>query len=215
MEKLGNITLYNADCLEVLKSLPDNAFDIAICDPPYGIGESWKKDTKSNFYKHNTSYKNNSITNKIYFDELFRVSKNQIICGANYYTDYLFPTNAWIVWDKCRNADKTFNSECELFWTSFKKVARIAKFQWSGAVTCEKRCGFHPHEKPIKLYRWLLNNYAKNGDKILDTHLGSGSICIAAYDLGFELTGIEIDEQYYNDAKKRLVEHQRQLKIFE
>jgi site-specific DNA-methyltransferase (adenine-specific) len=194
--------------MEMMARCPDKYFDLAIVDPPYGIGKTWTKNNHSPFYTHKSSYKN-IIPGKDYFDELFRVSDKQIIWGANYYTRYLPEKNSWIIWDKQRGAMK-FNSDCELAWTSFNKVMRIARFQWDGFNVCCPRYGAHPHEKPVLLYKWLLQNYAQPGWKILDTHMGSGSIAIACIDLGFELTASEIDPDYYNSAMERIRIHQAQ-----
>lgn len=200
----------------MMSRYPDNHFDLAIVDPPYGIGETWSKSRRDRFFKKGKlhSYKNTEAPKKSYYDELFRVSKNQIIWGGNYFTDHLHPTNSWIIWDKMRDADKQFMSEAEMAWTSFGKVTRIAQFRWNGAVKCEAVDKIHPHQKPVKLYEWVLMNYANKGDKILDTHLGSGSIAIACDNLGFDLTACEIDKGYFDAAAKRLKEHQNQLRIF-
>ena len=204
MEKLGKITLYNADCMEIMKGFADNQFDLCIVDPPYGIGIS------SNPVRQLHSKKNwdNLIPKKEYFDELFRVSKNQIIWGGNYFIDYLYNTQCFIIWDKKQPMDFSL-SMCEMAWTSFLSPAKI--FTQS---VLKEQMKIHPTQKPIQLYKWLLNKYAKEGDTILDTHLGSGSSAIAAHDGGFEFTGIELDEEYYNAAKERLILHQRQLNLF-
>ena len=191
------------DCMAGMAEFPDKYFELAIVDPPYGIGENWKKDRSSKFYTHNSSYKNNAIPDELYFNELFRVSKNQIIWGANYYTEYLPARNSWIVWDKKRDFVTQHLAEGELGWTSFNIPLRIAEVMWNGCCRREPRYGSHPHEKPIALYEWLLKNYAKPGDKILDTHLGSGSSRIAAYKLGFDFYGFEIDPDYFRDTDKR------------
>jgi len=214
MELLKNITLIHGDCMDYMKTLPDKSFNLAVVDPPYGIGKNWTKDRNSKFYKHNSSYKNDCIPSRLYFDELFRVSKNQIIWGANYFTNFLPARSSWIVWDKKRDWKKQKNAEGELAWTSYNIPLRIAEYRWCGACTCEQRYGKHPHEKPVSLYKWILSEYAKKGDKILDTHLGGGSICIAADSLGFEMTGIEIDEHYYNDTKRRVIDFQKQTRLF-
>lgn len=152
-----------------------------------------------------------------YFSELKRVSRNQIIWGANHFIENVPNANSscWIVWDK-DNGENDF-ADCELAWTSFNSAVRKFKWRWAGMLQEDmknKQKRIHPTEKPIALYAWLLNNYAKDGDTILDTHGGSGSICIAAHDLGFETTWIELDKQYYEAAKKRLIEHQKQLRLF-
>lgn len=206
----------NADCMDLMREFPDKHFDLAIVDPPYGIGATWSKSRKDRFYKNGAlhSYQNEDAPCEEYFAELFRVSKNQVIWGANYFTNYLPPTNAWIIWDKDRNAAVTFMSEAEMAWTSFSKVCRIAKYRWDGAKKCEETTKVHPHQKPVKLYKWILENYAKKGDKILDTYLGSGSIAIACHYLGFDLTACEIDKDYYQAAMKRIKEQTAQKALF-
>lgn len=206
--------------MEVLKSLPDNAFDLAICDPPYGIGEDGTKNYSRGNLAMAKKYKpyanGNQKPSKEYFDELFRVSKNQIIWGANHFIENFSKNSpAWIIWDKQNGA--TDFADCELAYTSFNISARKYTFRWAGMLQGNmknKEIRIHPNQKPVELYGWILNNYAKKGDKILDTHLGSGSICIAAHDLGFEMLGIELDPVYYNAAKQRLLYHQAQLGLF-
>jgi site-specific DNA-methyltransferase (adenine-specific) len=198
--------------MNLMARYPDKHFDLAIVDPPYGIGENWTKDTDSKFYTHRSTYKNDKTPDKKYFNELFRVSDKQIIFGANYYTEYLPPRNSWIVWDKMRSAC-TFNSQCELAWTSFNIPVRIISLKWNGFDTCGPRHGKHPHEKPVALYKWLLSKYTRPGWKILDTHLGSGSIAIACEELGFDLTACEINEDYYKDAMERIGEYHKQMRI--
>ena len=204
MEKLGNITLYNADCMDILKQTPDKYYSLCIVDPPYGIGISSNPVRQL----HSKKKWDNSIPKKEYFDELFRVSKNQIIWGGNYFIDYLYNTQCFIIWDKKQPMDFSL-SMCEMAWTSFLSPAKI--FTQS---VLKEQMKIHPTQKPVQLYKWLLNKYAKAGDTILDTHLGSGSSAIAAHDGGFEFTGIELDEEYYNAAKERIILHQRQLNIF-
>lgn len=203
----------NMDCMEAMNGFPDKFFDLAIVDPPYGIGENWKKDRHSKFYKHASSYKNNEIPNRSYFEELFRVSKNQIIWGANYYTDYLPARNSWIVWDKMKDFESVNMAEGELAWTSFNIPLRIIRRVWNGFQVSEPRYGEHPHEKPAGLYRWQLEKYAILGMKILDTHLGSGSSRLAAHDMGFEFWGYEIDKDYFEAQEKRFKQHIAQLTL--
>ena len=197
--------LYNMDCMEGMKQFPDNFFELAIVDPPYGIGDKFKggKTGKMNF---------NEVVNKAwdkipddeYFDELARVSKNQIIWGGNYYK--LRPTRCFIVWDKLISEDFTL-AMAELAWTSFDRLAKI--FRMSVPKDGRK---IHPTQKPVALYKWLLKNYAKPGDKILDTHVGSASSLIACYDMGFDYIGFEIDEEYYNAAQKRIADNKAQMR---
>ncbi len=206
----GKIHLYNGDCMDLLRQTPDKYYDLAIVDPPYGININVnigrrKGDKKSNYHKFSGNDK--SIPNKEYFDELFRVSINQIIWGGNYMTDYLKPSPCWIIWDKKFSEDVTF-AQFELAWTSFNTSSK--KFD-KHPLSHDR---IHPTQKPVALYKWLLQKYAKEGDTILDTHFGSLSIGIACHDMGFELTAIELDEDYYEAGKKRLIEHQKQLKIF-
>ena len=150
----------------------------------------------------------------LYFIELFRVSKNQIIWGANHF-GHLAPASCWVVWDKL-TGDNGY-ADCELAWTSFDTAVRKFTFRWQGMLQgnmSEKEERMHPTQKPVSLYKWLLKNYAKEGDKILDTHLGSGSSRIAAYDMGFDFTGYELDKDYFEAAEKRFNQHKAQLKLF-
>ena len=159
--------------------------------------------------KHIKKGWDNDIPKSEYFEELFRVSKNQIIWGANYFVEHLYQgTMGWIVWDKAQHG--LTMSDCELAFTSFNKATRIYT---KNRVQLLIEGTIHPTQKPITLYKWLLKNYAKEGDKILDTHLGSGSIAIACHDLGFDLTACELDTDYYNAAMKRLTDHQKQLTL--
>jgi len=201
------INITNEDNMELMSRYEDNHFDLAIVDPPYGI------NVKLKVFNDGKEW-DNKIPSKEYFNELFRVSKNQIIWGANYFLNYLSKTSSMIVWDKL-NTDKGKKWTCEIAWTSFNKNSYIVKAERPGehgfyVVDCKR---IHPTQKPVKLYEWLLMNYAKEGDKILDTHLGSGSIAIACHNLGFNLTACELDKEYYNAATKRIKEHQSQLRI--
>ncbi len=199
------ITLHNEDCLQAMREMQDNQFDLAIVDPPYGIGY----ENGGQYFKQSQGKKwDKDIPDKKYFKELFRVSKNQIIWGANYFN--LPSTRCVIVWTKTKEIQNRTFSEWEMAWTSFTEPARyynLKPFQRNGSR-------IHPTQKPIQLYKWLLHNYANTGDKILDTHLGSGSIAIACHDYGFDLTGYEIDKDYFEAAKKRLEIHQQQQKLF-
>lgn len=199
---------YNMDCVAYMKTMPDGFFDLAMVDPPYGIGMNWRKDKHSKFYREESSYKNDSIPGAEYFKELFRVSKNQIIFGANYYTEFLPATNSWIVWDKQIDYPTQHLSEAELAWTSFKVPVRIVSMIWNGFCRCEKRSGIHPHEKPKQLYKWIFDNYFNvvGGGRILDTHLGSGSSRIVAYKMGYDFYGCEIDKKYFDAQQKRFEE---------
>ena len=199
--------------MELMARYEDNHFDLAIVDPPYGIGISGqkeqKKGKKSDRKYHKEKDWDNEIPNKEYFEQLFRVSKNQIIWGANYFVEHLNKgTKGWVVWDKAQYG--LTMSDCELAYSSFQKPTRV--YIKNRAVLISQNT-IHPTEKPIKLYEWLLMNYAKEGDKILDTHLGSGSIAIAAHNLGFDLTACELDKDYYEAAIKRINNHTAQLRI--
>lgn len=209
----------NEDNMEFMSRYPDGFFDLAIVDPPYGIGEDGRKNhtrgklAKAKNYQKNTRYDNVS-PDKEYFTELFRVSKNQIIWGANHFGNMPSGSN-WIVWDKVNGANDF--ADCELAFTSIDGAARIFKFIWNGMLQQnmkDKEIRIHPNHKPIALYQWTLNNYAKPGNKILDTHLGSGSSRIAAYDLGFDFYGTELDKDYYEAAEQRFKNHISQTKLF-
>jgi len=215
-----------------MQDLPDKVYDWAIVDPPYFSGPN-------NLGFYGNGYSNLGVKRHLgyekigswnvpgdkYFAELKRVSKNQIVWGINYYAVKNLGTGR-IIWDKC-NGSSSF-SDCEIAWVSSKKHVRMFRYMWNGMMQGksikeghivqgnkklnEKR--IHPTQKPVALYKWLLQNYAKEGDKILDTHLGSGSIAIACHDLGFSLTACELDKTYFSLASKRLAQHQRQLRLF-
>jgi site-specific DNA-methyltransferase (adenine-specific) len=209
----SEIKLFNMDCMEAMKQMPDKAFDLAIVDPPYGIRISQElsergKTCRKNGYRE-WAYKewDSSVPSDEYFEQLKRVSKNHIIWGGNYFK--LPPSRCWIIWDKGQR-DFSF-ADAELAWTSFEKSIRIFDFSRGKLVQQNK---IHPTEKPFDLYRWILKNYATPNDKILDTHVGSGSIAIACYDMGFDLTGYEIDKDYYDAAVNRLENHKKQLTLF-
>ena len=203
----------NMDCMEGMKLYPDKFFDFAIVDPPYGIGQDWKKRNNNRNRYPETTYKNETVPNAAYFEELRRVSKHQIIWGYNYYTDYLGSTNYLIVWDKSTNG--SFYSEGEIAFSSKKVPLKIFRSPWDGYRMGREtgRKKIHPHQKPIELYEWILNNYASPGDKILDTHCGSAASLVACYNLGFDFVGFEIDEEYYQKALKRLDAVRRQSKL--
>jgi len=213
-----NIELLNIDCLEYLKQCSDMQFDLAIVDPPYGIGAGSKGFINRNTANKNAEkfYRDNDWDKvrptKEYFDELKRVSKNQIVWGGNYFTDLLEPARCFIVWDKKTGANSY--ADCELALTSIDSNAKIYTKFWLGAHAKDGYDRIHPTQKPINLYKFLLENYASEGDKIIDTHLGSGSIAVACYDLGFDLVGTEIDKDYFKEAEKRLRLHKQQLTLF-
>jgi site-specific DNA-methyltransferase (adenine-specific) len=207
------INITNEDNMELMARYPDNYFDLAIVDPPYGIGidgqkESIKKGVQIR-KKHTFKNWDNAIPSKEYFEELKRVSKNQIIWGGNYFTEFLSPTKAWIFWYKGQQ-DLTM-SDGEMAWTSTKEVTRM--FNLHRTHLWQEKPD-HPTQKPIKLYKWLLDKYAKPNDKILDTHLGSGSIAIACHDYGFDLTACELDKEYFDKAMQRINNHMAQTKLF-
>jgi len=213
--------VFNMDCIEGMKQYPDNHFELAIVDPPYGI-ERFKKCIESDITGAKTIKSkriaqrfqrmesvNNTKPNEQYFQELFRVSKNQIIWGANNFV--LPPSEYFLCWNK-EQAMPNF-ATLEYAWVSMglKKPAKLFTYSIHQHNQTNK---IHPTQKPVKLYKWLLTNYAKEGDKILDTHLGSGSSRIAAYDLGFEFTGFELDEDYFKASEKRFKQHTDQLTLF-
>lgn len=197
------IELLHVDCMEYMATLPDNAFDLAIVDPPYGIGIDGQKENikgkKSDRKRHDQKEWDCSIPNEIYFIELQRISKNQIIWGGNYFVRHLDKgTKGWIVWDKGQHG--LTMSDCELAYSSFNRPTRV----WTGNRFLLKIDGtVHPTQKPVKLYDWLLSNYANQGDRILDTHLGSGSSAIAAHYGGFDFVGCELDKDYFKAACER------------
>ena len=221
MQVTKNITITCEDNIELMKRYPDNYFELAIVDPPYGIGfdgeikemannnsKKWKS-AKGKSYKRK-EWDNNTPT-KEYFSELQRVSKNQIIWGGNYFD--LPQSSGWIFWDKGVAKDFTL-SPGELAWTSYNKSIKKIDLLWAGFRKCEAADRIHPTQKPVRLYEWLLKNYAKEGDKILDTHLGSGSIAIACHNMDFELVACELDKDYYNDAITRVKNHIKQQRLF-
>ena len=207
--KHGNITLIHGDCMEYMQSMDWKA-DLAIVDPPYGIGVNVsmgrrKGDKKSKHHKFEGEDK--SIPTKDYFDLIKEKSLNQIVWGGNYMTEFLPPSPCWIMWDKGFSEEVSF-AQIELAWTSFKSSAKKYEFNASA-----NKSRIHPTQKPVALYKWLLANYAKKGERILDTHGGSMSIAIACHDLGFELVCIEKDLDYFNAAVKRFKQHIKQSTI--
>ena len=199
----------NEDNMELMSRYDDNHFDLAIVDPPYGISAGSKTYGKRKI-KHTKKDWDKETPKDLFYEELFRVSKKQIIWGGNYFKLPL--TNGWIVWDKDRKKETTF-SDGEMAWTNFLNLLKITKIKYDGFLGADPDGRIHPTQKPVKLYEWLLMNYAKEGDKILDTHLGSGSIAIACHNLGFDLTACELDKEYFEAAMKRLKQHQSQLRL--
>jgi site-specific DNA-methyltransferase (adenine-specific) len=213
---------FNMDCMEFMKDVPDKFYDLAVVDPPYGIGEDGRKGVRTSpsrpkSYNRKPKYAakgwDNEPPSKEYFIELLRVSKKVIIWGANHFIENIPNQNSscWIVWDK-KNEGTDF-ADCELAWTNMKTAVRkytIHKFEGTrGGKDC-----IHPTQKPIKLYEWLLINYGKEGDKILDTHGGSQSSRIACYNLGYALDIIELDKEYFDQGNKRFETHKQQLTLF-
>lgn len=214
MNLTDKIEVTNEDNMKLMARYEDNHFDLAIVDPPYGIGVT--KMTLGNGKKkinRGASDWDSDTPNQDYWNELFRVSKNQVVWGANYMTEYLPASMGWIYWDK--GTGKNDFSDGELAFTSFKRALRSYKVSWVGANANNGTPRIHPTEKPTQLYRWILDNYAKEGDKILDTHIGSGSIAIACHYRGFELTACELDKDYYNSLIKRFKEQTEQIKMFQ
>ena len=207
--------------MELMARYPDGYFELAIVDPPYGIDVTNQSQGKGGGVAKKIEYKKTNWDkvepNQTYFKELKRVSRNQIIWGANHFIENIFNPNSscWVVWDK-DNGSTDF-ADCELAYTSFNTAVRKIKWKWAGMLQQDmknKETRIHPTQKPVKLYEWLLMNYAKEGDKILDTHLGSGSIAIACHNLGFDLTACELDPEYYEAAIKRIENHKAQQRLF-
>lgn len=212
------------DCMEGMKQFPDKYFELAIVDPPYGgvtqggyMTNQMGGGVAKNRNDYNLSLWQCEKPSKVYFDELFRVSKNQIIWGGNYFSSMLPDSQCWVIWDKVKPEGISF-ADVEMAWTSFDLAARMFKFAWNGMLQGDmkhKEYKIHPTQKPVALYKWLLKRYAKPGDKILDTHVGSASSLIACHDLGFKYVGFEIDEDYYSMAKKRLEQETAQMNILD
>lgn len=213
------VELLNIDCVEYMATIPDKYFDLAIVDPPYGIGAGSKSFINKNtinkraqeFYKDKDWDLNRPSVE--YFNELKRVSKHNIVWGGNYMADLLEPGRCFIVWDK-KTGDNSY-ADCELALTNIDGNAKIFTLFWLGA---HARDGFgdriHPTQKPVQLYKWILTHFATTGFKILDTHLGSGSSAIAAHNMGFDFVGCELDKDYYNSACKRFKEQTAQQQLF-
>ena len=202
--------------MKLMARYKDNQFDLAIVDPPYGLGDRLVKGgakggmgTLRNLADDKVTTWDDEIPTPEYFKELKRVSKNQIIWGGNYFLDYLGKTDGFIVWDKMNGTNPM--ADAELAWQNVKGTTRM--FRWHH-FSGERTTKIHPTQKPVKLYEWLLMNYAKEGYKILDTHLGSGSIAIACHNLKYDLTACELDEEYYKAAIERITKHKQQLTMF-
>ena len=202
----------NGDCMEYMKTMPDKYVDLCICDPPYGIARFGNRVELSNRpCKEAKLNKWDIKPSKEYFEELFRISQRQIIWGANNFN--LPTTEYFIVWDKHQTVDNF--ASAEYAWTNCKMPAKVFRYSIHQVMSDRKaELGkIHPTQKPVALYKWLLKNYAKPGDKILDTHVGSASSLIACYDMGFDYIGFEIDEGYYNAAQKRIAENKAQMRM--
>ncbi len=213
------IELLNMDCMDYLRECDDNAFQLAIVDPPYGIGEDGSNNKSRSKLAAAKNYKpyignDEKPPDLQYFQELKRVSKNQIIWGANHFCGIFGGSSScWIVWDKVNSGDF---ADCELAYTSFKTAVKLFRFMWNGMLQGDmknKEHRIHANQKPVKLYEWLLTNYAKEGDRILDTHGGSMSSAIACHNLNYDMTIIELDDDYFKAGKERLEAHQQQLRF--
>lgn len=204
--------------MKLMSEYPDKYFDLAIVDPPYGIGEHGQRKNRDERWNNPKPIKYKRVEwdknppDEKYFTELFRVSKNQIIWGANHFISRMpYNSSCWIVWDKKTAGDF---ADCELAWTSFDTAVRKFDWLWSGFRKQQPEPRIHPTQKPIALYKWILKTYAKPGNKILDTHLGSGSIAIACHDFGFDLVASEIDTDHYNEMNLRVSNHTSQILMF-
>lgn len=212
MRLTDKITVSNEDCMDLLKRLPDKSYEVGILDPPYGIGAAKTMGLRKKWHGSYTNKKHvvkdwdNQTPPKEFWDEVFRVTRNQIVFGANHFE--LPPSKGIAAWDK--QCDGTTFSHFELIWTSFEKPAQIFRYPIQG----ESQNRFHPTQKSVAIYKWLLQTYCKAGDKILDCFLGSGSIALACHDYDFELLGCELDKDYYDAAVKRIRNHVSQTKLF-
>ena len=216
MQLTDKIQITNEDNMLLMARYPDKYFDLAIVDPPYGLGDRLVKGgakggmgTMKNLADDKVTTWDDKIPPPEYFTELQRVSKNQIIWGGNYFLDYLGKTDGFVVWDKMNGTNPM--ADAELAWQNIKGTTRM--FRWHH-FSGEKTTKIHPTQKPVQLYSWLLKTYAKENDKILDTHLGSGSIAIACHDYKFDLTACELDKEYFDKAIQRINNHTAQTKLF-
>ena len=207
--KYGINKVINADSLAVMRLIPDKSIDLVLTDPPYGIGESKGKNKSRGCIAQSRDYGNedwdNSIPSEAIFKEMFRISKNQIIFGGNYFVEHLVNSSCWIVWDKDNGA--TDFADCELAWTSFKTAVRKFKWKWQGMLQenmKHKDIRVHPTQKPVELMRWILENYSKEGDLICDPFMGSWTTARACKDLNRNFIGFEISEEYCKIGEKRL-----------
>lgn len=208
--------IIQGDCLDVMREFEDNSIDTIITDPPYGIG-AYKKGTMGSgvLAKQSTFAAtdwDNEIPSKEYFDEMFRISKNQIIFGGNYFVEYLKNSSCWLIWDK-DNGNNNF-ADCELIWTSFTTAVRKIKYRWQGMLQADmrqKEFKYHPTQKPLGVMRWIIENYTEEGQRILDPFCGSGSTCIAAKQLKRDYIGIDLRQEYCDIAEIRLKSIQQML----
>ena len=211
--------VYMMDCIQGMKKYPDKYFDLAVVDPPYGIGEDGAKNHSRVNKAKPTLYTDKCWDREPppleYFYELFRVSKNQIIWGANHFISRMpYDSSCWLIWDKDNTGDF---ADCEMAWASFKTAVRKYKFRWNGMLQGnmkDKEIRIHPTQKPAALYDWIFTKYANEGMKILDTHLGSGSSRIAANKAKLNFVGFEIDEEYFTKAEQRYADFTSQLRLF-
>jgi site-specific DNA-methyltransferase (adenine-specific) len=210
-----NSIVHLMDCIEGMKQYPDKWFDLAVVDPPYGIGAAKQIDlgNSNKKVKHKTKDWDNAIPTAEYFSELFRVSKNQIIWGGNYFIEHLKNTRCFIVWNKENGTNNM--ADCELAWASFETSVRMYNGHIFKGIGNSNYVTIHPTQKPIKLYDWIFHNYAKPDFKILDTHLGSGSSRIAAHKHGLDFTGFELDAEYFEKGNKRFDDFISQTTIFD
>lgn len=202
---------YNMDCLAAMREMPDKAFDLAVVDPPYGIEKGFQATSRVAKYGQMQTV-NDVRPTKEYFDQLFRVSKNQIVWGYNHLSDLLPKTKEFIFWYKHQPVG-TY-SDGELAYTSFTKTAKCFDYPYFGGIGMDKYGRIHPTQKPVALYRWIFQHYAEPGMTVLDTHLGSGSSRIAAYDAGLDFVGYEIDKEYFDKQEERFAQHTAQLSLF-
>lgn len=214
----NKLFLHNCDNMEFMAKIPDKYFQLACVDPPFGIKADRQHTEGNGWVNRKSKGWDNEVPTKEYFNELFRVSENQIIWGANYFTEFLPPSMGWIVWDKVQ---RNFSmSHGELAFTSFQNKLQIFEYArgnesgFAPKLKLKNGVNIHPTQKPIALYKWLLSKYAKQGDKIFDSHLGSMSSVIAAYEMGFEIHGCELDKEYFDAGVKRVTNVLRQLKLF-
>lgn len=203
---MAESAVYNVDCMEAMRKMPYKCFDLAVVDPPYGIGAVNMRRGNSVIKADRKKHWDDNAPESEYFDELFRVSRNQIIWGGNYFS--LPPTRCILVWDKGETMYGRSFAELEMAWTSFDESARLFKYNPADAAR------IHPTQKPVALYAWIFNRFAKPGDKVLDTHLGSGSSRIAAYNAGLDFTGYEIDKEYFKAQEDRFAAHIAQISLF-